>query len=124
VLSRPQTSKLSALEPISLEGARERFGASISEEELLLRLTMPAEQVDAMIAARGSVRSSASTGSGGGAVATPASPAAAPASPRAAGGEGDGRAAVVELVRGLSQRSQVKDFVLRKGDETVVWRRG
>ncbi|HEY3771531.1 MAG TPA: hypothetical protein VGL69_00925 [Solirubrobacteraceae bacterium] len=125
VLSRPQTSKLSTLEPISLEGARGRFGASISEEELLLRLTMPAEQVDAMIAARGSVRSAAATGSGGGAVATPASPAPAlPASPRAAGGEGDGRAAVVELVRGLSQRPQVKDFVLTKGDETVVWRRG
>jgi hypothetical protein len=71
------------------------------------------------------VRSAAATGSGGGAVATPASPAPAlPASPRAAGGEGDGRAAVVELVRGLSQRPQVKDFVLTKGDETVVWRRG
>ena len=30
--------------------ARERFGERISEEELLLRLTMPAEQVDAMVA--------------------------------------------------------------------------
>ena len=35
-----------------LDGARERFGPRISEEELLLRLTMPAEQVDAMVAAR------------------------------------------------------------------------
>ena len=34
----------------SLEGARARFGAGISDEELLLRLTMPAEQVDAMVA--------------------------------------------------------------------------
>ena len=37
------------LQPITLEGARERFGRRISEEELLLRLTMPAEQVDAMV---------------------------------------------------------------------------
>ena len=43
-------------QPISLEGARERFGARISEEELLLRLTMPAEQVDAMVAAAGARR--------------------------------------------------------------------
>ena len=41
VLARPQASKLRELKPISLEGARERFGRRISEEELLLRLTMP-----------------------------------------------------------------------------------
>ena len=52
VLSRPQASKLRDLQPISLDGARERFGRRISEEELLLRLTMPGEQVDAMIEAR------------------------------------------------------------------------
>lgn len=52
VLSRPRAAKLRDLEPVSLEGARERFGARVSDEELLLRLTMPAEQVDAMIAAR------------------------------------------------------------------------
>ena len=52
VLSRPQASKLRELEPISLDGAREQFGRRISEEELLLRLTMPGEQVDAMIEAR------------------------------------------------------------------------
>ena len=50
VLSRPRTEKLRDLEPISLDGARERFGERISEEELLLRLTMPAGQVDAMLA--------------------------------------------------------------------------
>ena len=50
VLSLPQAAKLRDLQPISLEGARERFGARISEEELLLRLTMPEEQVDAMVA--------------------------------------------------------------------------
>jgi oxaloacetate decarboxylase alpha subunit len=49
VLARPQAAKLRGLEPITLEGARERFGRRISEEELLLRLTMPAEQVDAML---------------------------------------------------------------------------
>ena len=53
VLSLPRAAELRDLEPLSLEGARERFGARISEEELLLRLTMPAEQVDAMVAARG-----------------------------------------------------------------------
>jgi oxaloacetate decarboxylase alpha subunit len=50
VLSRPRTEKLRDLEPISLDGARERFGERISEEELLLRLTMPAGQIDAMLA--------------------------------------------------------------------------
>jgi oxaloacetate decarboxylase (Na+ extruding) subunit alpha len=49
VLSRPGADKLGKLEPLSLEGARERFGEGISDEELLLRLTMPAEQVDAMV---------------------------------------------------------------------------
>src|SRR5437764_11927153 len=45
VLSRPQGRGLRDLRPISLEGARERFRRRISEEELLLRLTMPGEQV-------------------------------------------------------------------------------
>ena len=48
VLSRPRTEELRTLEPLHLEGARERFGPRISDEELLLRLTMPAEQVDAI----------------------------------------------------------------------------
>ena len=50
VLSRPRTEELRHLEPLSLEGARARFGRTISDEELLLRLTMPEEQVDAMLA--------------------------------------------------------------------------
>ena len=33
---------------VRLEGARARFGRGISDEELLLRLTMPGEQVDAI----------------------------------------------------------------------------
>jgi oxaloacetate decarboxylase alpha subunit len=49
VLSMPRAAKLKDLEPLSLEGAREKFGEGISEEELLLRLTMPADQVDAMV---------------------------------------------------------------------------
>jgi oxaloacetate decarboxylase alpha subunit len=49
VLSMPRAAKLKDIEPLSLEGAREKFGDAISEEELLLRLTMPAEQVDAMV---------------------------------------------------------------------------
>jgi oxaloacetate decarboxylase (Na+ extruding) subunit alpha len=52
VLDRPQARKLRGLEPITLDGARERFGSAISDEELLLRLTMPAEQVDAIAGAR------------------------------------------------------------------------
>jgi oxaloacetate decarboxylase alpha subunit len=48
VLALPQADKLRAARPVNLDGARERFGTRISEEELLLRLVMPAEQVDAM----------------------------------------------------------------------------
>jgi oxaloacetate decarboxylase alpha subunit len=48
VLSRPGVEEARRLEPIHLDGARARFGKRISDEELLLRLTMPEEQVDAM----------------------------------------------------------------------------
>ena len=98
VLARPQARKLGELTPLSLEGARQRFGQRISEEELLLRLTMPAEQVDAMVAARGRL--------------APA-PAARP-----------GRAPLVSLLRELSQRPAISHFSLVKNGETVVWRRG
>jgi oxaloacetate decarboxylase alpha subunit len=50
VLSLPRAAVLRSVEPLHLEGARERFGPRVSEEELLLRLTMPAEQVEAMLA--------------------------------------------------------------------------
>jgi len=49
VLSSSHAAELRAVEPLSLDGARERFGTRISDEELLLRLTMPEEQVDAMV---------------------------------------------------------------------------
>jgi oxaloacetate decarboxylase alpha subunit len=52
VLSRPRTDALRDLEPIHLEGARRRFGEKIPDEELLLRLTMPEGQVDAMVSSR------------------------------------------------------------------------
>jgi oxaloacetate decarboxylase alpha subunit len=98
VLSRPQARQLGDLKPLSLDGAQQRFGHRISEEELLLRLTMPAEQVDAMIAARGH----------------PAPlPAARP-----------GRAPLVDLLRELSQRPSITHFSLVKDGDTVVWHRG
>jgi oxaloacetate decarboxylase alpha subunit len=98
VLARPQAGKLRQLEPISLDGARERFGTRIPDEELLLRLTMPAEQVDAMVAARGKAP-------------------AAPAPTRAA------RAPLVTLLAELADRPAVKQLTLTKDDDQVVWRR-
>jgi len=97
VLARPQARNLGDLKPLSLDGAHQRFGRCISEEELLLRLTMPAEQVDAMIAAHGH--------------AAPM-PAARP-----------GRAPLVNLLRELSQRPSITHFSLVKDGDTVVWRR-
>jgi len=97
VLSTPRAAELRDLEPLSLEGARERFGAGISEEDLLLRLTMPAEQVDAMVAARGE-------------------PAAAPlARP--------GRDPLVRLLGELAKRQSLSYVRVEKGDDLVVWRR-
>lgn len=96
VLSLPQVAKLRDLRPITLDGARERFGLRISEEELLLRLTMPAEQVDAMVDNRDRA---------------PA-PAARP-----------GRAPLVTLLQELGRRTSVTDFSLVKDGDTVVWRR-
>jgi oxaloacetate decarboxylase (Na+ extruding) subunit alpha len=98
VLERPQARKLRDLTPITLDGARERFGQRISEEELLLRLTMPPEQVDAMIAARGQAQPV---------------PAARP-----------GRSPIVALLHELKRRSAITEFELRhNGGDTVVWRR-
>jgi oxaloacetate decarboxylase alpha subunit len=104
VLARPQAEKLRDLRPISLEGARERFGRRISEEELLLRLTMPEEQVDAMVAARG-------RSSGGGSEAPSKPTDASPGTP------------LVRLLRELAQRESITEFELRKDGTEVVWRR-
>jgi oxaloacetate decarboxylase alpha subunit len=101
VLSRPGVDKLSDLQPITLDGARRRFGRRISEEELLLRLTMSAEHVDAMLAARGR-----------------------PLELVSSAGDGRERAPLVELLRALEQRPGISYLNLARGDETVVWRRG
>ena len=97
VLSRPQARKLRDANTISLEGARERFGRRISEEELLLRLTMPGEQVDAMIEAR-------------------ARPAPAPAAR-------PGRSPLVTLLEELARRPAISELAISKDGDTVVWRR-
>ena len=99
MLSRPQAANLDALEPITLEGARERFGHRISEEELMLRLTMPAEQVDAMVRARRTASAAATT------------------SHRS-------RAPVVSLLKELAARPSISHFELVKGTDRVVWSRG
>jgi oxaloacetate decarboxylase alpha subunit len=95
VLARPQAAALRDLQPISLDGARERFGRTISEEELLLRLTMPGEQVDAMVAARSGEAAPAPTV----------------------------RAPIVTLLEELARRPSIASLSLRSGDDTVVWRR-
>jgi oxaloacetate decarboxylase alpha subunit len=103
VLARPQAAKLKDLRPITLEGAREKFGQRISEEDLLLRLTMPAEQVDAMVAARDSA-----DGRPRGPL-----PAARP-----------GRSPLVTLLSELNRRPSLSSVEIRTDAERVVWRRG
>ncbi|HTP21520.1 MAG TPA: hypothetical protein VMJ65_18085 [Solirubrobacteraceae bacterium] len=98
VLERPQAKALRDLTPITLDGARERLGRRISEEELLLRLTMPEEQVDAMVAARGKA---------------PPAPAARP-----------GRSPLVTLLQELARRPAITELELtQNGGDAVVWRR-
>jgi oxaloacetate decarboxylase alpha subunit len=95
VLSRPRAKELAAVRPLSLEGARERFGPRMSEEEMLLRLTMPAEQVDA-------IRRDG-----------PAPLAAAR----------PGRAPLVTLLAELARRPDISYARVAKDDDVVVWRR-
>jgi oxaloacetate decarboxylase alpha subunit len=98
VLSRPRAAELRDLEPLHLEGARARFGRSIPDEELLLRLTMPEEQVDA-------IRS---------------------ASPAEAQRRATGRPArhpVVTLLHEVAARRSITHLRVEKGDELVEWRR-
>jgi oxaloacetate decarboxylase alpha subunit len=93
VLSLPHAAELRRVAPLALEGARRRFGARISDEELLLRLTMPAEQVDAMV--RGA-------------------PAARP---------GSRRSPLVKLLEEIARRPAITDLSLVKGDTSLTWRR-
>jgi oxaloacetate decarboxylase alpha subunit len=104
VLARARTAALAELEPLHLEGARERFGRRISDEDLLLRLTMPAEQVDAMVAAR--TAQAAGT----------AAPPLAAARP--------GRSPLVTLLAELQRRPDLTAVEIASGGERVVWRRG
>ena len=97
VLSLPRVNELRHLEPVSLAGARRRFGPRISDEELLLRLTMPAEQVDAALSA--------------------------PSAARARAAVGNGRHPVVRLLREVSKRESVRYLRVEKDDDLVVWRR-
>jgi oxaloacetate decarboxylase alpha subunit len=98
VLSRPRTEELRRLEPLHLEGARARFGRGISDEELLLRLTMPEEQVDAMLAS-------------------------APASAEARRAGRPGRDPLVTLLYEVAARRSIRHLLVQKGDDLVVWRR-
>jgi oxaloacetate decarboxylase (Na+ extruding) subunit alpha len=96
VLSLPRATELRDVEPLSLDGARERFGPRISDEDLLLRLTMPAEQVDAMVAA--------STGE-------------RPTPPR------PGRDPLVRLLHEVARRPSITELRLVRGDTEVHYRR-
>jgi oxaloacetate decarboxylase alpha subunit len=97
VLSRPRAAELRDLEPLSLEGARERFGSRISEEELLLRLTMPGGQVDEMVAGHGE--------------------------PRQPPAGGPGEDPLVRLLREIAKRESISYLRVEKGDDVVEWRR-
>jgi oxaloacetate decarboxylase alpha subunit len=97
VLSQPKVESLRDAQPVSLDGARARFGAGISDEELLLRLTMPAEQVDAMRAQ------------------PPIAERTPPPRPS--------RSPLVRLLRELERRPALSYVRAAKGDDLVVWRR-
>ena len=99
-LRDPRRAKLRDLTPISLDGARERFGRRISEEELLLRLTMPAgtgRRDDRGRADKPGARY-----------------------PRAR----PGRNPLVTLLHELARRPAITELELtHNGGDTVVWRR-
>jgi oxaloacetate decarboxylase alpha subunit len=96
VLSSSHAAELRKLEPLTLDGARERYGADISDEELLLRMTMPAEQVDAMVEASRGER---------------------PRPPRR------GRDPVVRLLDEVARRPSIGYLRLEKDDTLVEYRR-
>jgi len=98
VLSRQAVEALRDAQPVSLDGARARFGAGISDEELLLRLTMPEEQVDAMRAA-------------------------GPIAERTGSAAFAGRHPLVQLLREVERRRSISYLRVSKGDDLVVWRR-
>jgi oxaloacetate decarboxylase (Na+ extruding) subunit alpha len=98
VLSLPQAERLRDARPVTLEGARERFGSRISDEELLLRLTMPEEQVDAMLKAP-------------------------PIAERARSAASSQHASLVRLLQEIERRPSIAYLRLEQGDDLVEWRR-
>jgi oxaloacetate decarboxylase alpha subunit len=96
VLSSSHAAELRNVEPLSLDGARDRFGPRVSDEELLLRLTMPAEQVDAMVATARHQR---------------------PAPPR------PGRDPLVRLLDEVARRPAISYLRFEKDDALVEYRR-
>jgi oxaloacetate decarboxylase alpha subunit len=98
VLALPKVDALRDAQPVGLEGARARFGERISDEELLLRLTMPEEQVDAMRAAP-------------------------PIADRPLRSVASARDPLVRLLREVERRKSITYLRVRKGDDLVVWRR-
>ncbi len=101
VLARQRTDALRVLEPLGLDGARARFGQRISDEELLLRLTMPAEQVDS--------------------IGAPEPPRAAPR--RASASERPDQHPAVTLLDEVARRAAITHLRVETADELVEWRR-
>jgi len=101
VLSRPRANELRGLEPVRLDGARARFGRRISDEELLLRLTMPQEQVDA-IGAPEPVR---------------------PMPLRVSASASPGGHPVTRLLDEVARRPAITHLRVETDDELVEWRR-
>ena len=116
-LSRPGVGKLRERRPITLDGARQRFGRRMSEEELLLRLTMPAEQVDAMLAGPGRPLELGARNGSHRAPLVELALASGRARIRFIGFGGTG-------LRELEQRPGISYLEMVRGDETVVCRRG
>jgi oxaloacetate decarboxylase alpha subunit len=103
ILGSARAAELRDVQPLSLDGAAQRFRAGISQEELLLRMTMPAEQVDAMLAG---------------------APAAAPVAAPAPALTPPGTSPIVTLLRELDRRPAVSRLRVEKGETVVEWRRG
>jgi oxaloacetate decarboxylase alpha subunit len=109
IVSLPRAAELRKVQPLSLEGARKKFGSAISDEELLLRLTMPPDQVDAMLA---------------GAPPQPRTAAPSPPPPPAPAAAGaNGADPVVRLLREIQRRPEIGYLQLTTDDTAVEWRR-
>jgi oxaloacetate decarboxylase (Na+ extruding) subunit alpha len=99
VLSSSHAAELRKVEPLTLDGARERYGTRLSDEELLLRMTMPAEQVDAMVEASRGER------------------------PTPRFGPHPPRDPLVRLLHEVARRPAISYLRLESGDDVVEYRR-